>query len=231
MAVGRAASGAATGAAAGSAILPGWGTAIGGVIGGLNGAFGGDPYAEAAKKAREYYERAQAQQQPYNQFGQDQISKLGGAENNLLDPTKLQSDWESQYTMSPHAQQLQEQAKTAGLDAASSQGLLGSSASNSNIQQGASNIMNADREQYMNDLMEKYKTGIGLGQNIYGTGANTAANMGAQTVAQGNTEGGAAYGSGAQTGNDFRELMNNAMKAKMAGGYNGGQQFPAYLGN
>lgn len=128
------------------------------------------------------YEEAKKFQQPYNQAGLDQISRLMGAEDKLLDPAALQSEWAKTYETSPYAMQLMDQAKASGLDTAGSMGLLGSSSALSNIQQGASNIMQKDRENYMNQLMDKYKTGLGLGTNMFSTGAQTAGNMANQAM-------------------------------------------------
>jgi len=137
----------------------------------------GKGYRAAGKEIKKGYQEGQGYLNPYNQAGTDQLQKLLAAQGNLLDPSKLQSEWAKGYEMSPYAKQLQDQAKASGMDAASSQGLLGSSTALNSIQQGSSNIMNADREKYMNDLMQKYLAGIGIGQNIYGTGANAAGQM------------------------------------------------------
>lgn len=140
------------------------------------------PYQEANKEYEKAWGEAKGYEKPYWQHGLDQYGKLEGAENELLDPGALQSKWSSGYETSPYAKQLQGEAKTQGLDAASSMGLLGSSAALKNIETGSTNIMQRDREKYMDDLMRKYMTGIGIGQNIYGTGASTAGTLGNQSM-------------------------------------------------
>lgn len=147
----------------------------------------GRAYKEAQDEMQKYYDQSMAMQQPYNQYGMQAYGPLSGAMSNLLDPTKLQSGWAGSYEMSPYAQQLQQEATGQGMDAASAMGLLGSSPAIRAIQQGASNIMSADRQQYLNDLMQKYLAGAGLAQGLYNTGASTAANMGQQTMQMGDT--------------------------------------------
>lgn len=173
-------------------------------------------YKAAGREAEQGWGQAQGFENPYNQAGMNQIGQLQGAENALLNPTELQNKWAASYEMSPYAKQLQEQAKTSGMDAASSQGLLGSSAALSNIQQGASNIMNADRQNYMNDLMEKYKSGIGLGTSMYGTGAQMGGQMGNQAMQAGENRAQMAYGASNAPGEQMKSIINGLLQAYMA---------------
>lgn len=134
-------------------------------------------YRNAAKEVKKGHQEGQGYLKPYNQAGTDQIGRLTGAENKLMDPAALQNEWASSYEMSPYAKQLQDQAMNSGMEGAGSMGLLGSSAALNTLQQGSSNIMQRDRQNFMNDLMQKYMTGIGVGQNIYNQGANTAGQL------------------------------------------------------
>src|SRR4029078_121099 len=117
-------------------------------------------------------------QQPFQTAGTAQLPILNNAESQLLNPSDLLAKWMQSYSMSPFAQTSMSNAKNAGLEAASSMGLMCSSPALKNIQQSSADIMNADRQQFLNDLMQKYMTGIGIGQNIYGIGGQTAGNMG-----------------------------------------------------
>jgi hypothetical protein len=186
--LGSSGSGAATGASIGS-IIPGIGTGIGAGIGGglgfLNSLFGKDPYEEAQKQAQEGWQQAQQYEQPYHQQGLDQYGRLNQATGELLNPAELQNQWASGYESSPYAKQLLAMNQSQGLDAASQMGLLGSSAALGNIQQGAGNIVAQDRQKYLDDLMQKYMQGIGLGKDIYGVGAQAGTNLGAQAMTQG----------------------------------------------
>lgn len=161
-----------------------------------------------------------ALQQPFQTAGVAQTPILNNAENALLNPSQLLGQWMDSYSMSPYAKTSISNATNAGLDAASSMGLMGSSPALKNIQQSASDIMNADRQQYLNDLMQKYMTGIGIGQNIYGIGGQTAGNMGTNLsnlgrtgLSVGESLGQAAYGTQNAPGDLLKNLL--AMGAKM----------------
>ncbi len=170
-------------------------------------------YEDAAKKMEEAWRQAQGFQEPYRQAGLDQMGRLNTAENELLDPSALMAKWMGSYQESPYAQKSMQNAKESGLNAASSMGLMGSSPAIQNIQNSSSDIMNADRQQYLNDMMQKYMAGVGIGQNMYGIGASTAGNMGNQAIGVGENLGQAAYGAKNAPGNLLQNLL--AMGAKM----------------
>ena len=111
-------------------------------------------------------------------------------------------------------------AKESGLGAASSMGLMGSSSAINNIQNSSSHIMNADRQQFLQDLMQKYMTGIGIGQNMYNTGAATAGNMGNQAMNNGINQGDMAYNQRNAPGDFLKNLLATGVKA-YAGGMGG----------
>jgi hypothetical protein len=152
------------------------------------------PYKEAGKTLENYYNQGQGYIQPYNDRGNNIGNDLTNQYGKLTNPVDLQNEWAKNYTESPYAKQLQGEAQTAGNDAASSMGLGGSSAALGNIQQTSAGIVNADRQQYMNDLMQKYMTGIGLGQNMYGIGAGAAGQMGQNSMTQGQNQAGLKFG-------------------------------------
>lgn len=179
---GRSLAGAGSGALAGAGFGPP-GIAIGGGLGLLNSFF--DPYGEAQKQSQQGFNEARGYEQPFITQGQEQYGALNQARQDLMDPAALQNKWAQGYETSPYAQQMLNMNRDQGLDAAGSMGLMGSSAALGNIQQGAGNIMQQDRQQYLQDLMQKYMSGIGLGQNMYGVGANMAGTLGGQAVHQG----------------------------------------------
>lgn len=170
-------------------------------------------YEDAAKQLQQYYQQAQGNLQPYAMNGQNIFQSLLGQYQKLSNPADLENQWASTYTMSPYAKNLQGQATQSGLDAASSMGLMGSSAALNNIQNSAGNIMQSDRQQYLDDLMDKYKTAIGLGQNIYGTGANAAGMLSNNAMNMGNNMAQAAYGEANAPGNMFGGLLALAANA------------------
>lgn len=134
----------------------------------------GRPYEAAQDKFNQQYQQGQSYLNPYNQQGQQAGGSLMDMFSQLQNPEQLQNQWAQGYQESPYAKQQQQFAQNAGLDSASSQGLLGSSSALQNIQNTSAGIVNQDQQQYMQDLMQKYMQGIGLGENIYGAGAGAA---------------------------------------------------------
>jgi len=173
----------------------------------------GKAYKKAGKEAEKYYQQGQGYLSPYRQQGLDQYGRLNDATGALMDPTKLQSQWAESYEQSPYAKQMLEMNKGQGLDAASAMGLMGSSGAMQNIQQGAGNIVAQDRQNYMNDLMQKYMSGIGLGQNMYGIGAGAAGGMANNAMQHGQNMAGLKYGEQAASGNLFGNLLGGALNA------------------
>lgn len=165
-------------------------------------------YDKAAAQSAAGYNQAQDYLNPYYNTGIGANDMLTEQRNALMNPADLQNEWASGYEMSPYAKQLQTQAMDSGMNAAGSMGLLGSSAALGNLQQGASNIMNADRQQYMQDLMQKYLTGIGIGQNQSGLGFNAASTMGGNAMNQANTQAGLTLGGQSAGPNMLMQLLS-----------------------
>ena len=126
---------------------------------------------------------------------------------------KLQEKWSQGYENSPYAKQLLSQNQSSGMDAAAQMGLGGSSAALSNIQQGAGNIVSKDRQQYMDDLMKKYMSGIGLGENLYGTGATAGTNLGSGAMDQGTIQTNFAYNKANSRQGDIAQGAGDAMSS------------------
>jgi hypothetical protein len=182
------------------------------ILGGL-GLFGsgGKPYKKAAQEASKYYDIARGYQQPYYQHGLDQYERLNAAQNMLNDPTRLQNQWANAYETSPYAQRMLQTNTGQGLDAASAMGLLGSSGALQNIQTGAGDIVSRDRQQYLNDLMQKYLSGIGLGSQMYGIGAETGRNLGQQAMTQGENLAQLKYGQESVPNSIFGSLLRGGL--------------------
>lgn len=184
-----------------------------------------EAYKKAEKPVKAGWEEAKGFQTPFLQQGIDQAGKLNTAENSLLNPGELQNQWSQGYETSPYAQSMLEQNKSQGLDAASSMGLMGSSGALNNIQRGAGDIVSKDRQQYMDDLMKKYMSGIGIGQDIYNTGANTGNTLGNEAMKNGENLAGLEYGQYAAPGAMFGKLAGGA--ADMAANYYTGGAYGA----
>jgi hypothetical protein len=181
----------------------------------------GAGYGDAMKEMQEYFEQAQQYQQPFAQAGQGQIPQLQGAQNALMDPATLQSQWSQGYETSPYAQQLMGKATDIGNEEAASMGLGGSSAALSNVQNTSTGIMNQDRQQYMQDLMQKYMSGVGIGQNMFNTGAGAAANMGQNSMNMGRDMGGLRFGQTNAPGQQLGQLIGAGARMYAGGGAGG----------
>jgi hypothetical protein len=131
-------------------------------------------YKAAQEQLDKYFQQAQGNLQPYNQNGLDTYGKYSGAMDKLLNPTALQDEWVKNYKESELAKQNEAMASQSGLNAAQQMGLGGSSPALQAIQSGTAGIVAQDRQKYLDDLMQKYMTGIGIGSDIYGKGASAA---------------------------------------------------------
>jgi hypothetical protein len=181
-------------------------------------------------QAQNYFNQGQQALQPYNQHGQDAYNPYFGAGNNLLNPEKMENQWASGYEESPYAKNLESEATQNGLNAASSMGIMGSSSALNAIQRGTSEIGAQQRQQYLNDLMQKYMSGAGIMGGIYGVGANAAGaqaqganNMSNNAMNQGQNMAQMAYGAGNAQGNLFGSILNNGLGlvgSALGGGWN-----------
>lgn len=174
-------------------------------------------YQAAQGQLDKYYNQGQGYMQPYNQHGQDVYSQLGPALQMLLNPQELQDKWASGYNESDYAKMLEDSAKQQGLDAASSMGLLGSTPALQAIQAGMGRIRAEDRQNYMNDLFNKFQLGTNLGQNIYNTGANTANQMANNAMNMGQNSAGMQFNQTNAPGQTFGGIAG--LLAKLGGNY------------
>ena len=167
-------------------------------------------YAAGQGQLDRYYNQGQGYQQPYNQMGQQAGQGLNTAMGRLMDPASLQNEWSQGYETSPQALQAQELAKQQGLNAMSAQGVMGSTPALQAMQAGESQIGLNDRQNYLDNLMQKYQAGIGIGQNMYGVGASTAGQMGQNAMNMGENSAGMAYGQQNAPGQMFGQLASTA---------------------
>jgi len=80
--------------------------------------------------------------------------------------------------------------------------------------------MQADRERYMKDLMDKYMAAVGIGQDIYGKGAGAAGTLGQM---------GMQYGMGMGELEAMKSQSRNKMLMDLLG--LGGQAYGDYMSN
>ncbi len=170
-------------------------------------------YEKGQEQLDKYYGQAQGALSPYNQQGQEQYGNLNDIIKNLMDPTELNKKWINSYSESPQALQDEKMAQDHGLNAASSMGLMGSNTALNATQAGTTQIGLNDRQNYLNDMMEKYKNAAGLSQGIYGTGANAANNMSNNSMNMGQNSAEMSYGKQNAGGNMLSGLIGAGIGA------------------
>lgn len=154
----------------------------------------GKGYEKGQEQLDKYYNQGQGYLNPYNQNGQQQYGNLNDIIKNLMDPSALNKKWIDSYSESPQALQAEKMAQEHGLNAASSMGLMGSNTALNATQAGTTQIGLNDRQNYLDDLMNKYMQGAGLSQGIYGAGANAANAMSNNAMNMGQNSAEMAYG-------------------------------------
>lgn len=164
-------------------------------------------YEAGQKQLDKYYGQAQGALDPYNQQGQQQYGNLNEYINKLMNPGALQDEWIKSYQESDSLHNTQDRAQQHGLDAASSMGLMGSSPALNSIQAGTTQIGLDDRQNYLDNLMQKYMAGAGLSQGIYGQGANAAGQMGQNAMNMGQNSAQMAYNQKNAGGNMMSGLI------------------------
>lgn len=152
-------------------------------------------YDAAQGQLDKYYKQGQDVLNPYNEFGKTAGGNLQTAAGKLMDPAALRQEWENSYSLSPEAKQTQNMATQKGLESAESMGLLGSSSALRGIQSGTANIGLQDKSNYLNDLMNKYTTGINTNSGLFNTGANAASGLANLSSNMGQNSADMAYGS------------------------------------
>lgn len=173
----------------------------------------GRGYEKGQEQLDKYYQQGQGYQQPYNQNGQGQYGNLNEYIQNLMNPEALQSKWAEGYSESPAAKQAEQLAQEHGLNAASSMGLTGSNTALNAIQQGSSQIGLNDRQNYLDNLMQKYMAGAGLSQGIYNTGAQAGGQMGQNAMNMGQNSANMAYGKQSAGSDMFNSALGTAAGA------------------
>lgn len=187
-------------------------------------------YKKARGQLNKYYNQGQGYLQPYNQYGMDAHGTLSDVMKRLLDPAGLQAEWVKGYSESPAAKNAEALAQEHGLSAASGLGLMGSNTALNAIQGGTTQIGLNDRQNYLDNLMQKYLAGAGIAGNIFNTGANAAGAMSSNAMNMGNNMAQMAYGQQNSPGDLFGKLLGTGVGAAASyfgggGGGGGGWSF------
>ncbi len=174
-------------------------------------------YEKGQDQLDKFYDQGQSYLQPYSQFGQDAHGNLAEAMKRLLDPAGLQDDWTKGYTESETAKNTENMARNNGLDAASSLGLNGSNTALKAIQGGTTQIGLADRQNFLDNLMQKYLAGAGIAGNIFNTGAGAAGSLSNNANTMGNNSAQMAFGKQNAPGDLFGKIIGSGIGAAASG--------------
>lgn len=187
-----------------------------------------EAYAKGQEQLDKYYDQSQSYLKPYSQYGQDAYGDLSGAMKRLLNPADLEAEWTKGYAESPSAIQAEKMAQDRGLNAASSLGLNGSNTALQAIQGGTSRIGLDDRQNFLNNLMQKYLAGTGIAGNIFNTGANTSGILSNNATNMGNNSAQMAYGEQAAPGALMGKLLGTAIGVGSGAMGPGGSGMPSW---
>lgn len=162
---GGAGSGAVSGASAGATFGP-WGAGIGGALGGLLGAFGGgkggnrNPMKDANKYLNQIPGMGKQAYNPFIDRGARAGNMLEGEYGKLMDPTSFMNDIMKNYEMSAGATyQRDKLGKGIGATAAAG-GFSGTPEHQTEYGEMANKIMSGDMQQYLQNALGIYGTGL-----------------------------------------------------------------------
>ena len=180
-------------------------------------------YDAAQNEMNRYFNMGKDVLNPYQQHGLDSYNGLSEVMNKLLNPSQLQDEWMKNYKESEYAKKAEDMATQHGLNAASSMGLMGSTPALQAIQAGTSQIASQDQQKYLDDLMQKYLAGAGIGQGLYNTGAGSASQLMQQMMNMGRDSGQLQYSRHNAGSGILQDLLGRLLGA-------GGSALSKYLG-
>lgn len=182
---GNAFRGGASGAAAGSSFGP-WGSVVGGGLGALGGLFGGggDEEKDTNKYLDQIPDELKKYLMPYINAGQNSLGKVGGEYDKLMsDPNSIISKIGSGYKESPGYQWRLNQGTNAINNANAAGGMAGTGQHQQQAGELAGNLANQDYQQYLQQALGLYGTGLQGNQGLAEMGLGAGSSLG-QSIAQ-----------------------------------------------
>ena len=148
---------------------------LGSLASGILGLFQKNPYQQGQQYLQQVPGMLQQTLGPYNQFGQYAGNQLQGQLSQLLsNPGQLLQQFGQGFQQSPGYQFNVNQATGAANRAAAAGGMAGSPNEQFQLAQQVSGLANQDYNDYLNHVLGLYQQGLGVGQNMFGVGANAA---------------------------------------------------------
>jgi hypothetical protein len=166
-----------------------------------------DPSKQANKYLDQIPDKISPYYDPYSQAGQRQIPGLEEQFGNLInDPGSIYNKLGSGYQKSPGFDFAMKQALQGAGNAAAAGGMAGSPQHEQQNMELATNLANQDFNQYMQNVLGMYNTGLSGSQDIMGKGMNAGDAMAKMLAENMQNQASNAY-SGAANTNRYRAGM------------------------
>ena len=142
--------------------------------GGQSGAYANESqdFKNIIPELQQYTQQGQSFLNPYNQAGQSVLPQYQSFLNNLQNMNN--GNWVQNYTQSPYAKLMTNNALNSMNNAAAASGALGSGANQQENGQVANQIASSDMQNFYNDQMGINQQIMGGFNSLLGTGANAA---------------------------------------------------------
>lgn len=183
-----------------------------------------DPQKEANKYLSQIPGTQEKYLNPFISAGQTAGNTLSGEYGKMLDPTDFINQIMSKYTMSPAAK-YQSGLLTKGIaNTAAAGGYAGTPEAQRQYAETANNVMSGDMQQFLQNALGVYGTGLSGEQDIYGKGFTASGDLADALSSVLGSQGGLAFQSGTQSNMDRQAFMNALLKAlsQGAGAQSGG---------
>lgn len=205
---GSAGSGAATGAAVGGP----WGAVAGGLLGGFFGGGGDDMHKDADKYLDQIPGELRKYLMPYVNQGQTSMGKVGSEYDKLLaDPNALIQRLGAGYQQSPGYQWRLGQGENAINNAQAAGGMAGTGQHQQMAGELAGNLANQDYQQYLQQALGLYGTGLQGHQGLTDLGANASGSLASGISNALMMRGGLGYQQGMNKNQQNSELMSGLL--------------------
>jgi|ERR1700684_4082007 len=169
------------------------GEGLGSLFGGIFGS-GGKGYNDAMKQYSKYFNKGAEYQQPFFDAGKGAIPDFQEWLKGMSDPSEFINNLMGNYKESDYSKYLQDQSMKAGNNAASANGLAGSTPFLQQIQENSGNIASKDMNQWLQNVLginSEYGGGL---NNLMGMGQNSANQLTELFKQLGQLMGGGAFG-------------------------------------
>lgn len=177
-----------------------------------------DPKSEANKYLNQIPDVEKSYYNPFIQGGQQAGNVLSGAYGNMLnDPTEFINNILAKYKESPGAQ-YQSGLLTKGIaNTAAAGGYAGTPEAQREYAETAQNVMSGDMQQFLQNALGVYGTGLSGEQDFYNKGFTASGSLADAIASVLGSQGGLAFNQATQSNMDRQAMMNALLKAISGG--------------